>query len=76
MAELSPQTLAVVVQAVDAEIRNIKDSVAGDITELEPDLQELLLSYSKAATELKCYYLQACKSAPGLPPYEQLVAGG
>jgi hypothetical protein len=75
MAELSAQTLVMEVQAVDAEISRIKDSVAGDISELEPDSQELLLSYSLAATELKTAYLDARRSAPGLPPYERLVGG-
>lgn len=75
MADLSAHTLVVAVRAVDAEIRRITDPVGGDVTELEPDLQELLLSYSKAATELKSYYLQVRKSAPGMPPYEEVVTG-
>jgi len=36
MTMLSAQTLVLAVQGVDAEIRRIKDSVGGDITELEP----------------------------------------
>ena len=75
MAELTPHTLVVAVRALDAEMRRITDPVGGDVTGLEPDLQELLLSYSKAATELKSYYLQVRKSSPGMPPYEELVAG-
>jgi hypothetical protein len=73
MANLSPQTLVMAVQAVDAEINRIKESVSGDITELDPDIQELLLSYSQAATELKTSYLNERQSIPTLPPYEQLV---
>jgi hypothetical protein len=74
MLEVSVQTLMMSVQAVAAEIAGIKESVAGDLGELEPDMQELMLSYSKAAMELKARYLDARKSAPSLPPYEQLVS--
>lgn len=73
MANVSPQTLVMAVQAVDAEINRIKESVSGDITELEPDIQELLLSYSQAAMELRALYLDERQSTPSLPPYEQLV---
>jgi hypothetical protein len=76
MAELTSQTLIMVVQAVDAEIRRLKDSVGGDLTELDPDAQELLLSYSNAATELRNHYLQARRFTPSLPPYDRLVPGG
>lgn len=75
-AELSAQTLVMAVQAVEAEIRRITETVGGEITELEPDDQELLLAFSKAAMELKKAYLDAREFAPGMPPYEQLVAGG
>jgi hypothetical protein len=61
------------VQAVDSEIRGIMESAGGEIEELEPDLQELLLSYSKAAMELRTSYMQAREARPGLPPYEDLV---
>ena len=73
MTELSAQTLMMAVQAVDAEIRGIKESAGGDIAEIEPDLQELLLSYSKAAMELRTSYLRAREAKPGLPRYEDLV---
>ncbi len=73
MTTLSAQTLVMAVQGVDAEIRRIKDSVDGDIAELEPDEQELLLAFSQAATELKAAYLDLRLSEPGIPPYEQLV---
>jgi hypothetical protein len=75
MAELSAQTLVMLVQAVDAQIREIKETVNGDLSELEPDTQELLMSYSQAAMELKAYYREAQKSFPGLPPYDKLVSG-
>jgi hypothetical protein len=76
MVEVSVQTLMMAVQAVDAAMSHIEESVGGNHGELEPDLQELMLSYSKAAMELKARYLEALKSLPSLPPYEQLVSGG
>ncbi|HEV2677283.1 MAG TPA: hypothetical protein VGV37_22335 [Aliidongia sp.] len=74
MAELSARTLVMAVQGVDAEICRIKDQVDGDVTDLEPDDQEMLLAYSQAATELKAAYLARRDAEPGLLPYEQLVA--
>jgi hypothetical protein len=71
MAEVSGRTLMMAVQAVDAAISRIKES--GDPGALEPDLEELLFSYSRAGMELKAAYLEASKSSPGLPPYEQPV---
>jgi type VI secretion system (T6SS) immunity protein Tsi2 len=73
MDELSVQTLMMSVQAVEAEIRRITASVNGDVAELEPDAQELLLSFSQAAMELKACYLEKRRSVPSMPPYEQLV---
>jgi hypothetical protein len=71
MAEVSGRTLMMAVQAVNEAISRIKAS--GDPDELEPDLEELLLSYSRAEMELKAAYLEARRSTPGLPPYEELV---
>lgn len=75
MADLSAQTLVTMVQAVAAEIRRIKETAGGEIAELAPDDQELLLAFSQAAMELKAAYLDAREFAPGMPPYEQLVGG-
>ena len=76
MADLSTQTLVMAVQAVDAEIRRLKETAGGEITELAPDDQELLLAFSQAAMELKKAYLDAREFAPNMPPYEQLVGSG
>ena len=73
MAVLSSQTLVMAVQAVDTEIRQIKQSVANNISELDPDEQELLMAFSQAAMELKAAYLEAREASPGLPLYDDLV---
>ena len=75
MTTLSAQTFVMAIQAVDAEIRRIKNSVDQDLAELEPDDQELLLAFSQAAAELKAAYLDLRLSAPGISPYDQLVKG-
>jgi hypothetical protein len=74
MVEVTIKTLMMSVQAVNAEIASIRQSVRGNIGALDPDMQELMLSYSKAAMELKQRYMEARKSLPSLPPYEQFVA--
>jgi hypothetical protein len=73
MPELSAKTVGTAIQAVESEIRNILDPVAGDVTELEPDTQEFLLQLSQAATELKARYAELRKATPSLPAYEQLT---
>lgn|GEM_PF-2218159 len=76
MASLSANTLTMAVQGVNAEIRRLEDSVNGGLTELDPDDQELLLAFSRAAMELKAVYLEMSRTTPGMPPYEQLVEVG
>jgi hypothetical protein len=74
MAALSPQTLMMAVQGVDAEIHRIIDAVNGDVDELEPDGQELLMAYSQAAAELKEAYAEAHRSTPNMPSYDELIS--
>jgi hypothetical protein len=73
MVEISIETLVMAVQAIDAEISYITDSVDGDLKDLPTDDQEMLLAYSKAAMELKARYQEIRESEQDLPPYEQLV---
>lgn len=73
MIAISAQTLVMAIQGVDAEVRRIKNSADGDISELDPDDQELLMAFSQAAMELKAAYLAERKSIPDLPNYERLT---
>lgn len=73
MSTMSSNTLMMSIQAVHAEIVNLRLSVDGEIENLEPDDQEMLFAYSKAAMELKQLYLAALEQEHGLPPYEDLV---
>lgn len=71
--EVTHHVLVAAIRAIDAEIRHISDPVKGDLSKLKPKEQEKLLSYSKAALELKTNYPSAVKRDPKLPPYESLV---
>jgi hypothetical protein len=72
MQQISDNTLVMAIQGVAAEIRRIKSTVDGDVTELEADDQEVLMAFSQAAMELKAAYLAEREATPDLPPYEQL----
>jgi hypothetical protein len=69
--EVSIRTLMVALQVLGAEMSRIEEELARDPG--EPDLTELLLSYSKAEMEMKARYLEARELNHSLPPYEQLV---
>ena len=67
------QALVMCIQAVEAEIGRLRQSVAGELGELPPDEQEMLLAYAKAASELAGLHASARAAEPGLPPYDELV---
>jgi hypothetical protein len=73
VSTLTSSTLMMSIQAVHAEIVNLRISVDGELENLEPDDQEMLFAYSKAAMELKQLYLSALEQEHGLPPYEDLA---
>ncbi|HEX7689221.1 MAG TPA: hypothetical protein VF453_16015 [Burkholderiaceae bacterium] len=70
---ISGSTLMMSIQAVHAEAERIVAAVGGQLDELLPDDQELLMAFDKAAEELKQLYEVARKQEPGLTPYDQLV---
>lgn len=71
MPEVSTHAIMMAIQAVHAEIIRI----VGDqpVAKLDPDDQELLLSYSRAAEEFKAAYIEARKTQTNLPPYDVLI---
>jgi hypothetical protein len=71
--KLSSGTLMMAIQGVQAEIVRIVALVGGSLENLEADDQEPLLSFDRAAAELKELYLLAVRGQPGLPAYESLV---
>lgn len=71
MPEVSTRAIMMAIQAVHAEISRI----VGDqpVAELDPDDQDLLLSYGRAAEEFKAAYVEARKTQTNLPPYDVLI---
>jgi hypothetical protein len=71
--EISHHTLVAAIRSLDDDIRHLMDSTKGDLSQLSPKDQKILLDFSKAAMELKNVYPAARKRDPKLPPYETLV---
>jgi hypothetical protein len=73
MAEVSGRALMMAVQAVQEEIRQIREQLEEAEGEQLPELEELLLAFSDAAEELRVAYLSECEKFEYLPPYSDLV---
>ena len=75
MTKLSTHTLMMAIQAVDDKT----GSLAKEIDDAEDpelsDLEEDMLSFSKAQMELKKVYLERQQKSDNLPPYDALVDG-
>ncbi|MFL6625872.1 MAG: hypothetical protein ACJ8G1_05425 [Vitreoscilla sp.] len=75
MPEVRGPTLMMAIQAVDDKVQGLvarldaADPDAADVTDLEDEL----LRYEKAASELKVAYEAAVKMASNLPAYDTLV---
>jgi hypothetical protein len=73
MPEVSAKAIAVSIRAVQAEIERLQEELRTDDPEDIPDTQEILLSYSLAAEELKKAYEHALRMSNNLVPYEDLI---
>ncbi len=73
MANISAQTLVVAIQAVEAERRNLEAARETAEGSEAADLDELLFSIDRAASELKDAYTVSQLEYDNLPPYSQLV---
>lgn len=71
MANISPQTLVVAIQAVAAEIRNLRAALAEGGA--EPEEYRLLEDRICAAEDLKRAYDEAARTVLNLPSYDGLV---
>lgn len=76
MTTLSGQTLVVAIQAVDSELRNLHQEITAAVGPDRAGLQALLVSYARAAEELKEAYLDVLEPGTNLPPYPELVGRG
>lgn len=70
---ISAHTLTMAVLAVDARINELQEQIARSRDPALSDLEQELLSYSKAEMELRRLYVQMQKASDNLPPYEELV---
>jgi len=70
MPDISGNTLALAIQAVDIEMCRL-DALSEDV--IVPDDQELLVQYHVAAQELKRAYTIAAELEGNLPAYSLLV---
>ena len=75
MPEVRGPTLMMAIQAVDEKIRALTARLdAADLdTQDVTDLEDALLSWEKAADELKVAYEAAVKMSGNLPAYDKLV---
>ena len=72
MPEVGGNTLVMAIQAVAREIRRL-DAMCGSV-DANPNDQELLFAYERAAEELEDAYASAGRKQINLPPYDELVA--
>ena len=71
--EISIQTLAVCVQAVDEKIRELEEQIAASDDPELSCLEDELLVNSKPEMELKKLYIEAQKRTSNFPPYDELL---
>ncbi|GGF18280.1 hypothetical protein GCM10011611_25200 [Aliidongia dinghuensis] len=71
MPEISHQTLVIAIQAIAAEIRGLRETVASG--EAEVDDFQLLEDHLRAAEDLERAYNVAARTVLNLPPYDELV---
>ena len=73
MPEVNGRTLMMAVQAVDAKVQELSAQVEQADADEATDLEDSLLSYMKAADDLREAYEAALKLSSNLPPYAKLV---
>ena len=76
MPEVSGRAIAVAIQAVHKEMRELRAYIASGDEEGQADTQELLLAVEDAARELKTAYEHALRMSSNLPSYERLTRDG
>ncbi len=75
MAQLHWKTLVIAIKTLDKDLQKLSQECDEyDGPEL-PDMQELLLDYTRAADDLKAAYLETYTPNSNLPEYSALVAG-
>jgi hypothetical protein len=73
MPEIATDTLIIAIQAVDAQVRQLRKAVERDDAEVEE--MQLLESWEDAARDLEKAYDVQAQDVLNLPPYEELLGG-
>ncbi len=71
---INVNTMIVAIQAVAAQVRELRATVARD--DAAPEEMRLLEEWIEAAEDLECAYDKAARAILNLPPYDQLTRGG
>lgn len=71
---LKPQTLMVVIQCVNAEIKRLDQLLNDDNADNPDEVEQLLLSFDLAASDLKNSYEAAQGQYGELPAYDELIS--
>jgi hypothetical protein len=73
MPEIATDTLIIAIQAVDAQVRQLRKAVERDDAEVEE--MQLLESWEDAARDLEKAYDVEARDVLNLPPYDELLGG-
>ncbi|HET7562968.1 MAG TPA: hypothetical protein VFJ87_11380 [Rhodanobacteraceae bacterium] len=73
MPDIATETLMVAIQAVDAQVRQLRKAVDCDDAEVEE--MQLLEQWEDAARDLERAYDVEARGVLNLPPYSELLGG-
>lgn len=71
MPEISINTMIVAIQAVAAQVKELRITVDGD--DAQPEDMQLLEEWTEAAEDLERAYDTSARTVINLPPYDSLV---
>ena len=71
MPEISNKTMCIAIRALAKEIRKLEEIVAAE--DSQPEEQQILEDYGRAAEDLEQAYDKAAETVLNLPPYDMLV---
>lgn len=73
MADVDGPTLVMAIQAVQSEIRRFEELLSSETLRDPADMQDLVVTFERAAEALKEAYLSEWTVGSNLPAYEKLV---
>ena len=71
MPEISINTMIVAIQAVAAQVKELRITVNGD--DAQPEDMQLLEEWTEAAEDLERAYDASAQTVINLPPYDSLI---